>query len=92
MLQFCPDISEQKLEGSLYDIYKELYHQNIIEIKQDLSAVVLDDFSRHLFRVEEEITGMKVEGITFCGKELVLEGEESISRGDRYKFGISATP
>ena len=91
-MQFCPDISIQELEGSLYDIYKEIYHLNIIEIKQDLSAVFLDEYSRNLFKVEAEITGMKVEGVTFAGKELVLEGEESIYRGDRYKFGVSATP
>ncbi len=88
----CPGIAEQDLEGSLYKIYKEVYHQNIIEVKQNLSAVILDEFSRKVFLLEKAIPGMKVAGVTFCGKELILEGEESLYRGDKYKFGISATP
>ncbi len=88
----CPGIAEQDLDGSLYKIYSEEYHQNIIEVKQDLSAVILDEFSRKVFLLEKAIPGMKVAGVTFCGKKLILEGEESLYRGDKYKFGISATP
>ncbi len=89
---FCPDIAEQDLEQSLYTIYKEVFHQSITEIKQDLSAVILDEESLKIFQVKNDVPGMKVVGITFCGKEMILEGEESIYRGDKYKFGISATP
>ena len=89
---FCPGIEEEELEGSLYRIYREVYHQAITEVKQDLSAVILDPFSREIFKVEKATTGMKVDGVTFCGKDLILEGEESIYRGDKYKFGISAIP
>jgi GntR family transcriptional regulator len=89
---FCPDIAEQDLEQSLYNIYKEKFHQNITEIKQDLSAIILNDESLKIFQVKKDVPGMKVVGVTFCGKEMILEGEESIYRGDKYKFAINATP
>ena len=89
---FCPGIADQDLEGSLYHIYREVFHQTITEIKQDLSAIILDEESKRFFELDSEIPGMRVVGVTFCGKELVLEGEESIYRGDRYRFGVNATP
>jgi DNA-binding GntR family transcriptional regulator len=36
------------------------------------------------------MVGIKVEGITFCEKELIFEAEESIYRGDKYKFSVRA--
>lgn len=91
-LVFCPEINKKSLEGSLYDIYQQEYFLNISEIAQDLSAIFLDDFSKRLLQVKKDIPGMKVDGVTFCGKDMILEIEESIYRGDKYKFGIKATP
>ena len=89
---FCPGIEKLDLEHSLYNIYREKYHQSITEIKQDLSAIILDKESREIFRLTEDAPGLKVVGVTFCGKDMILEGEESVYRGDKYRFGISATP
>ena len=37
------------------------------------------------------IPGLVVDGVTFCGKELILEMEKSIYRGDKYKFAVRAS-
>ncbi len=90
--QFCPQIQEKNLEGSLYDIYKDEYGVQLLEIHQKLSAVVLDGKELELFELASSIPAYRVEGVTFCGKELILEMENSLYRGDMYYFQVRATP
>lgn len=91
-LTCCPEIWQYDLEGSLYKIYSERYHRQIIKIEQDLSAIILDEYSKGKLGIRNEMVGLKVEGVTFCEGELILEAEESIYRGDKYKFSIQAVP
>ncbi len=89
---FCPHMEEENLESSLYSIYKEKYKLSITRIEQDLSAIFLEEFSRSIFNMEETLPGMRVDGVTFCGNDDILEGERSIYRADKYKFSVQATP
>jgi GntR family transcriptional regulator len=91
-LKCCPKIWEHDLQGSLYKIYSERYNRYIIKIEQDLSAIILDKYSKEKFGLKKEMVGIKVEGVTFCENELILEAEESIYRGDKYKFSVQAIP
>lgn len=91
-LRSCPEIWKYDLEGSLYRIYSEKYYRHITKIEQDLSAISLDDYSKEKFGIRNEMVGLKVEGVTFCDGELILEVEESIYRGDKYKFSVQAVP
>lgn len=91
-LNLCPDIESENLEKSLYEIYKDKYSLKISRIEQDLSAITIDEFSRQLFDLKQSIPGIKVEGITFCNHNKILEAEESIYRGDKYKFSVQAVP
>lgn len=91
-LTCCPEIWEHDLHGSLYKIYNEMYYRYIIKIEQDLSAISLDEYSKEIFELSHDIVGIKVEGVTFCEKEMILEAEESIYRGDKYKFSVQAVP
>ncbi|MCF6359382.1 MAG: GntR family transcriptional regulator [Cyclobacteriaceae bacterium] len=91
-LELCPDIDKQDLEGSLYDIYEDKYTLQMTEINQMLSATVITDKKiKKLFELENDIPAFFVNGITFCGKEIILEMEESIYRGDQYRFSVKAT-
>ncbi len=90
--QFCPQIQEKNLEGSLYEIYKNEYGIQLLEINQKLSSVVLEGEELRLFELEKHIPAFRVEGVTFCGKELILEMENSVYRGDMYYFQVKATP
>lgn len=90
--QFCPGIDKLDLEGSLYNIYEKNYHLKIASIYQSLSAIIIQGELLSYFDNTEVVPGFRVDGVTFCGKELVLEMEKSIYCGDFYKFNIEATP
>ena len=89
--KLCPGIEEKDLEGSLYDIYEQEYSLHLDEVNQRLSAIVIDEKEGTFPEISGQIPGFLVEGVTFCAKELILELEESIYRGDMYRFSVRAT-
>jgi GntR family transcriptional regulator len=88
---FCPGIDEKKLEGSLYDIYRQDYGLELTEIEQMLSTVIMDAGTLEFFNLTEPAPALLLEGVTFAGKELPLEMERSIYRGDKYRFAVRAS-
>ncbi|MCX8036901.1 MAG: GntR family transcriptional regulator [Candidatus Sumerlaeia bacterium] len=91
-LAFCPDIAERNLEGSLYDLYNNAYGLHLTEVNQMLSSITLDDPKvMALFHLTQPISAFLVEGVTFIAKEIILEMEKSIYRGDKYRFSVRAT-
>ena len=90
--RLCPGIEKKDLEGSLYQIYERDYGIQLMEIAQVLSAVILEGEELAWFEVEKPIPAFRVEGVTFCGRELILEMENSLYRGDMYNFLVKATP
>ena len=90
--KLCPGISRKPLEGSLYDIYEREYGLSLAQVDQTLSAVVVNGEEAGFPGVAQEIPAFRVEGVTLCGKDMVLEMEESIYRGDTYQFSVRATP
>lgn len=91
-MEFCPDVEKQDFTGSLYDIYQEHCGLSLVEIQQMLSTVMIDAGTQRFFDVREPIPAFRVEGVTFCGKEMILEMEDSIYRGDKYRFCVCAKP
>ena len=89
---YCPGIEKINMEQPLYDIYKDSYGLQIKQIDQVISAIIINKELCSLFDVKSRIPGFAVEGVTFCGNEMILEMEESIYRGDKYKFTVQATP
>ena len=90
-LELCPGIEEESFEGSLYAIYEEKYERQLSEVRQMLSTIMLDSGIREFFNLQESKAGILVDGVTFCGKEIILEMERSIYRGDKYRFAVRAT-
>lgn len=89
--RFCPGIQKKDLERSLYEIYEKDYGLHLYEIQQVLSAVDMDHELLEYFDMKHPVPSFKVEGVTFCGKELILEMEESLYRGDQYQFTVTAS-
>jgi len=89
-LALCPGIEKMTLSGSLYDIYREKYGHELTEIYQMLSAYMLDAETATFFDLHGAVQGFLVDGVTFCGREIILEMEKSIYRGDRYTFAVRA--
>jgi GntR family transcriptional regulator len=90
-LRFCPGIQDMDLSQSLYAIYENEYQLLLTEIHQTLSTIVLERKQLESFCVDKPVPAFCVEGVTLCGKELILEMERSIYRGDLYRFLVTAT-
>ncbi len=89
-LSLCPDIHHRNLEQSLYDIFRRDYGIHLTEINQMLSAVVLEGPRLKAFGLTKAVPAFRVEGASFCGKNLIVEMEDSIYRGDMYRFAAKA--
>ncbi len=90
-LSLCPGIHHKDLEGSLYQIYEKHYALKLVQVNQDLSACLLEGMREmEHFELEEPVPAFQVEGVAFCGKEMILEMERSLYRGDLYSFSVQA--
>ena len=89
-LALCPGIEKLSLTGSLYDIYRNRYGHELTEIHQMLSTYMLESEAATFFDLHGPVPGFLVDGVTFCGREIILEMEKSIYRGDQYSFAVRA--
>ncbi len=89
-LGLCPDIHRKNLEQSLYSIFAKDYGIHLTEINQMVSAVLLDGDKLKHFNLDKPVPAFRVEGVSFCGKDLIIEMEDSIYRGDMYRFAAKA--
>jgi GntR family transcriptional regulator len=55
-----------------------------------LSAVVLEGEALKPFELTKPVPAFRVEGASFCGKDLIIEMEDSVYRGDIYRFAAKA--
>jgi GntR family transcriptional regulator len=91
-LALCPNIQKKKLEQSLYSVFEKDYGIHLTEIHQMLSAVILEGDALETFDAEKPIPAFRVEGASFCGKDMIIEMEDSVYRGDMYRFSAKAVP
>lgn len=91
-LTLCPNIQKRKLEQSLYAVFERDYGIHLTEIQQMLSAVILEGEALKPFKVDKPIPAFRVEGASFCGRDLIIEMEDSVYRGDMYRFAAKAMP
>lgn len=88
--ELCPGIDRLDLAGSLYDIYRQHFGLELSEVHQMLSTFMIESGVDGFFDVNKSIPGILVDGVTFCGREIILEMEKSIYRGDKYSFAVRA--
>lgn len=88
--RFCPGLNKHDLEGSLYEIYQNAYGLSLRAIVQELGVAMPKRALLETFGLEKPVPFFRVDGVTLCGKDLVLEMEESHYRGDRYRFSVAA--
>lgn len=89
--KLCPGIETQDLESSLYALYERQYGIHLERICQMLSTITLDEQDVRTFGLEAPTAAFCVDGVTFCGTELIVDMEKSIYRGDMYRFMVEAT-
>ena len=71
-LELCKGIETEDFEQSLYNMYENRYNLQLKEVRQMLSSITIDTGVKEFFDLREGIPGLRVEGVTFCGKELIL--------------------
>jgi GntR family transcriptional regulator len=91
-VRFCPNIENKDFTGSLYEIYEKHYGLHLVEVQQMLSTVMMDAATQRFFDLSGPVPALRVEGATFCGREMILEMEDSLYRGDMYRFSVRARP
>ena len=89
-LALCPGIDKVDLTKSLYSAYREKYGHELTEIHQMLSTDLIESEAASFFDLHKPTPGFFVDGVTFCGREIILEMEKSIYRGDKYTFAVRA--
>jgi len=89
-MTLCPGIDKKNLEGSLYEIYEKEYKLHLTRIEQTLGVEMLGPAVLGLFDLREPAPAFRVEGVTFCGKNMVLEMEISVYNGKEYRFIVEA--
>jgi GntR family transcriptional regulator len=87
-LQYCPNITDQDLSGSLYQIYEEGYGIKLLGAKQHLRIVFLTDEEARLLHCGKSNPAYLVTGVTFSDSMVPMEYEESLYRGDEYEFFV----
>lgn len=91
-LDLCQEIEKKNLTKPLYDLYAQEYNLTLTEVNQMIRTIIIDDQeTEQLFKISEPTPAFLVSGVTFCGKEIILEMEQSIYRGDKYSFSVRAT-
>lgn len=89
-LTLCPDIQRKNLEKSLYDIYEKEYGLHLRAANQMLSTLLLEGEWLDVFELKKPTPAFCVEGVIFCGKDLILDMENAVYRGDMYRFSANA--
>lgn len=89
-LQLCPSIQRRNLEQSLYTIFEKDYGIYLTSIQQMLSAVVLQGEWLKVFQLSRPEPAFRVEGASFCARDIIVEMEDSVYRGDMFRFAANA--
>jgi GntR family transcriptional regulator len=90
-MHLCRGLDKVDLSGSLLDIYEQQYGLRLTRIDQVLTPTSLDEDNRALLGVEDSLLGMSIEGAVFVARGVLLELEESLYRGDLYRFYVTTT-
>jgi GntR family transcriptional regulator len=84
--RFAPDLLEQSLDGSLYDLLSGKYQIVLERAEQEVTATVLDPADARRLGVAPHAPALLVERVTYDTRGRAVELARSLYRGDRYSF------
>jgi GntR family transcriptional regulator len=85
----APDLAEELLDSSLYDLLERRYRVRIEHAEQTLRAAVLETEEAELLGVPAFSAALVVERIARDARGVAVEHAESTYRGDRYSFQLT---
>ena len=85
---YCGFINEEKLKGSLYKILEE-FGYSVEYSESSIKAVIMDETSRKIFGVDEQVPLLQINGKTINSDGKVLFVEEATYRSDKYILEVN---
>ena len=88
-LKKCPRINMLEIKKSYFTVYEEVYNLKLTDIKQTLSVTIIDPkASDNYFESSVPLPVYILDSAILSSDGKVVEIENSIYRGDKYKFSI----
>lgn len=85
---YCGFLNEELLQGSLYKLLKD-FGYNIEKSQAEIQAVIIDDYYRDLFKVQQAIPLIKIYSHNLTQENKLLFIEEAVYRSDKYILEVS---
>lgn len=83
-----PDLERKDLEGSFYE-YLDNHGLSVNSTDTSIQAILVDDYYRGLFRLNENVPLLKVSSKSYALDERLLFIEDSVYRSDKYTLEIN---
>lgn len=84
--RFCPDLSGDQVEGSLYQVWTDRFKLDIAGADQTIRAVSIEGEDANLLEVAAGTAGLLVLSVGYLGGGVPLWWERTLFRGDAYEF------
>jgi GntR family transcriptional regulator len=91
-MSICKKVDKTKIEdyASLFEMYEKKYHLQITKVRQNLTTRIMSETETSHFELDEPVSVFELNGATFCAKDMIVEIETSIYRGDKYRFSVES--
>lgn len=84
--RFCSGLSRADLAGSLYAIWTERCHLDVIGADQTIRAVSIADEDAELMQLQHGAAGLLVSSVGYVSGDAPLWWERTLYRGEAYEF------
>lgn len=90
--RYCPDLFEQSLKDSLYQLFVEKYDLNITGMDETITAVTLGTKEAGLLGIEEGKAGFLVTAVGYIDDHIPLWWERTIHKPDAFEYRCQVRP
>lgn len=87
-LQLCPNLKEQEIDDSLYEVLQRVYGYIVGSVSNDIDACISNRMMMQLFDVQKPVALLKIKGVSFTLEGVKLFYEESYYRSNLYKYQV----
>jgi len=84
--EYCPDLSAEDVNGSLYSLWLERYRLPIEAADESIRAVNTRGSDARLLRLRDGAAGMLIQSVGYLTGNRPLWSERTLYRGDSYEF------
>lgn len=90
--RYCPDLFEQSLKDSLYQLFIDKYDLNITGMDETITAVTLGTKEASLLGIEEGKAGFLVTAVGYIDEHIPLWWELTIHKPDAFEYRCQVRP